>query len=258
MVENALVCDRRVFSGWIPDTGLLADPYGGFMPNQSSMTRTWRLRAGVAGGLCLAAVGVAGVVLGNRVPPLDSWIVAHLYSRPETTPAMIATSISGIGTLFGFAVLLAAAICLLLRHRSRGARLLPRYGILLAACLLTVALQAAFRRSGPPVTAQDWTYPSGHVTVLTALAFTAFVISAYLTPKWRVIVFAGSTTMLVLVSASRMTLGEHYLIDVVAALLATIGAGLLTAAALGLSLRSTARPTPAAVSERPQRRTASG
>ncbi len=189
----------------------------------------WRLRAAVAGGLCLAVVGIAGVALGDRVPPLDSWIAGHLYSRPETTTATIATAVSGVGTLLALAVLLATATGLLRRHRAQGARLLPRYGALLTVCLATVSLQAVFQRPGPPLTAQDWTYPSGHVTVLTALTFTAFAISMSLTPRWRTTVLVGTTVLLVAVAASRITLGEHYLIDVLAALAATTGTGLLGA-----------------------------
>jgi hypothetical protein len=93
-------------------------PYGPFMADQSPLLSTWRLKAAAAGGLCLAAVGIAGVALGDRVPPLDSWIVGHPYSRPETTPAMIATVISGVGTMVGLALLLATASGLLWRLES--------------------------------------------------------------------------------------------------------------------------------------------
>lgn len=207
------------------------------MTDKSLLVRTWRLKAAGGGLFCLGLMVIAGVLLDDRVPPLDSWIVGHLYSRPETTPALIATVISGAGTIVGLGLLLATASGLLWRRRAGGARLLPRHGVLLVACLATVALQAAFRRSGPPVTTQDWTYPSGHVTVLAALAVTAFVISLELTAAWRVTVLAGSVTTLVAVAASRVTLGEHYLLDVVAALFATIGAGLLTVAVLNLRPR---------------------
>ncbi|MFI0405914.1 phosphatase PAP2 family protein [Actinomadura sp. 3N508] len=208
------------------------------MTERLSLVMTWRLKAAAMGGLCLAAMVTAGIALGDRVPPLDSWIVDHLYSRPETTAAVIATVISGAGTLAGLALLLAAAAGLVWR---RGARLLPRHGLLLVACLATVALQAAFRRPGPPVTSQDWTYPSGHVTVLAALAFTTFVISLELTAAWRATVLVGSVTTLAAVAASRVTLGEHYLVDVVAALFATVGAGLLAVAVLDLRPRRRVR-----------------
>ncbi|WP_158581669.1 phosphatase PAP2 family protein [Actinomadura spongiicola] len=204
-----------------------------------ALPNTWRFKMSVAGGVCLTTMGVAGLALGDRVPPLDSWILGHLYSRPETTPATIATLVSGVGSLLVLALLLAAASTLLWRRRAQGVRLLPRHGVLLAACLATVALQAAFQRSGPPVTAQDWTYPSGHVTILGALAFTALMVSMELTARWRTTVLAVGVTTLVAVSASRVTLGEHYLIDVVGAVLATVGVGLLAAAALNL------RPRPA-------------
>jgi membrane-associated phospholipid phosphatase len=216
-----------------------------FMTHRSPSPDARRLRAAAVGGLCLAAVGIAGAVLGNRVPPLDGWIVGHLYSRPHTAPAVIATVISGVGTLFGLTVLIATVTGLLWRHRARGVRLLPRYGLLLLACLAVLALQAVFQRSGPPVTSQDWTYPSGHVTVLAALIFTAFMISMYLTPAWRVTVLAGGAVMLLLVAAGRVTLGEHYLVDVVAAVPATIGAGLLAAGLSRLPLpRVKAAPNP--------------
>jgi membrane-associated phospholipid phosphatase len=212
------------------------------MTSQSTSPGRWRLGTAAAGGLCLVSTVVAGIALGDRVPPLDSWILDHLYSRPGTAPATVATAISGVGTIVVLAVLLATVTGLLRRYGARGVRLLPRYGALLAICLTTVAMQAAFRRSGPPVTAQDWTYPSGHVTVLSALAFTTFVISAGLTRMWRAVVLASSTTVVVVVAAGRVTLGEHYLVDVVAALFATVGAGLLAIAALGPAPRSGAMP----------------
>ena len=208
------------------------------MTYPQSLNPPWRRRTAVVGGLLIAVVAVAAFVMGDRVPPLDTWIAGNLYSRPETAPAVAATVISGVATLLGFALLLAAAVSLLWRYRGRGAKLLARCGLLLVLCLVTLALQGVFRRSGPPVTAQDWTYPSGHVTVLTALAFTTFAISAYLAPAWRTAVLIAGTTMLVAVSASRVTLGEHYLVDTVAALLATLGVGLLATVVLGLPPRS--------------------
>ncbi|URN09352.1 phosphatase PAP2 family protein [Actinomadura madurae] len=75
------------------------------------------------------------------------------------------------------------------------------------------------------------------MTVLSALTFTAIVISMELSREWRVIVVVGSVVTLVAVSASRITLGEHYLVDVVAALFATIGVGLLAVAAMNLRPR---------------------
>jgi undecaprenyl-diphosphatase len=84
------------------------------------------------------------------------------------------------------------------------------------------------------VTTQDWTYPSGHVTVLTALAFTAFVISGQVGPRVRMAIAAGGIAALILVAAGRVISGEHYLLDVVAAFAAVVGVGLLAAVALRL------------------------
>ncbi|WP_285697076.1 phosphatase PAP2 family protein [Actinomadura sp. NBRC 104412] len=205
------------------------------MKDQSPMPGGRRLKVALVGGLSLAAIWIAGIALGDRVPPLDSWIVGHLYSRPRTVPSAIAAVVSGAGTVIALALLLATVSDLLRRRRAQGARLLARHAALLTACLATMALQAVFQRPGPPVTAQDWTYPSGHVTLLTALAFTAFMISRELTAAWRATVLVASTATLVAVSAGRVTLGEHYLLDVVAAVLATLGVGLITVAVLNLT-----------------------
>jgi len=204
------------------------------MTRESPSTASERLGTVAIGGALLAGVTLAAVLLNGRVPPLDTWILAHLYSRPGTAWAGVATAISGAGTLVAVAVSLAAVGGLLWRRHDRAAGLLARHGVVLSACLATVLLQAVFQRSGPSVSGQDWTYPSGHVTVLTALGFTTLMVCRSLTARWRAVAAGGMASMLLLVAASRVTLGEHFLVDVVAALLATVGAGLLAAVPLGL------------------------
>jgi membrane-associated phospholipid phosphatase len=92
--------------------------------------------------------------------------------------------------------------------------------------MAVIGLQTVFQRSGPPVKADDWTYPSGHAVFVVAFALTAVLISR------SAKVLALISGLVVLVSASRLVLGEHYLVDVVAGIAATTGIGLLAAAAL--------------------------
>ncbi|WP_433328589.1 phosphatase PAP2 family protein [Spirillospora sp. CA-294931] len=181
----------------------------------------------LAGGLGLGAVLVAGALLGDRVPPLDAWVADHLYAESGFW-ADAAVAVSGAGTILAVVAVLAAAVALWWRERS--AVLVARCAAVLAACLGTLVLQTVFQRSGPPVTEQDWTYPSGHVVVMTALGFTAVMIARRLPPLWRGVVVPGAAVMIALVGASRVVLGEHYLVDVVAALVATAGVGLLASA----------------------------
>ena len=91
-----------------------------------------------------------------------------------------------------------------------------------------------FQRPGPPVTATDWTYPSGHAVVVTAAALTTVLMSRMLSRSWRVLVVSTAVGAVPLVSASRVLSGEHYLVDVVAAVAVTVGVGLLVAAVLRL------------------------
>ncbi|MFG1793667.1 phosphatase PAP2 family protein [Nocardia sp. NPDC049149] len=186
------------------------------------------------GGSFLALVMLAGVLLRDRVPPLDSWIVDHLYSAPGTARATLATTISGAGSVFGLVVLLSVVGGIWWRLRGAATGLLLRSGALLATCSSTVVLQTVFQRPGPAVTDQDWTYPSGHIVLLAALGGTAVLLSRSLSATWRNAVAGSLIVMIGLVAASRMTLGEHWLIDVVAALVVTVGSGLVAAIALRL------------------------
>ncbi len=184
-------------------------------------------------GACLVAAALlAGLLIRDAVPPLDAWIVGNLYQPPDTVASAVATAISGACTLIGVGTLL-VGLALVWRHGSFG--LLLRHLVVLAACAATVFLQVVFRRPGPPQTDQDWTYPSGHVIVITALACTA-VLAARSVPGLRprpVLALAGAAVLLV--AASRVVLAEHWLLDVAGAAAATTGIGLIAAFAVRLT-----------------------
>ncbi|MBF9132354.1 phosphatase PAP2 family protein [Plantactinospora sp. S1510] len=188
----------------------------------------------VAGTTAVAAVLLAGGLMHDRVPPLDAWILANLYAPADGGLAGLATVVSGAGTLATLAMLLIAFGQLVVRGRRRAVGYAIRHLVLLVGCLTPMLLQAVFQRPGPPVVATDWTYPSGHAVVVTAAALTTVLVSRPLSRGWRVPTAATAVTAVLLVAASRVLLGEHYLIDVVAAVLVTVGVGLLLAAALRL------------------------
>ncbi|MEO3748201.1 phosphatase PAP2 family protein [Plantactinospora sp. B5E13] len=181
-----------------------------------------------------ATVSLVGVLLGDDVPPLDAWLLSHLYADPGVPVAAVATVVSGVGTLAALALLLVVAGRLLWRDRRRAAGPLARHLLLLLGSASALLLQVVFQRPGPPVAAADWTYPSGHAVVVTAAALTAVLLAWRLGPGWRRPVLTVAVGAVLLVSASRVLLGEHYLIDVVAAVTATTGVGLLLASVLRL------------------------
>ncbi|MEE6263062.1 phosphatase PAP2 family protein [Plantactinospora sonchi] len=193
-----------------------------------------RRAALLTGAAALATVSLVGVLLGDDVPPLDAWLLHHLYAGPGAATAAVATAISGAGTLAALALLLVVTGRLLWRERRRAVGSIARHLVLLAGSATTLLLQVVFQRPGPPVAAADWTYPSGHAVVVTAAALTAVLLAWPLSTRWRRPVLTIGVGAVLLVSASRVLLGEHYLIDVVAAVTATAGVGLLLATVLRL------------------------
>ncbi|SDK92969.1 undecaprenyl-diphosphatase [Glycomyces sambucus] len=202
-----------------------------------------RLRTAAIGAACVAAVLLTAIALGDRALPLDLWIVDNLYAAPDSTLGTVAAAVSGLGTLAGAGILIAETAVRLRRERRRALGPLLKAGAVLVLCVAAIGLQALFQRSGPAVTDQDWTYPSGHVTLLAAIAFTAAVVSAHRSRAGRTAVLATGGALVAAVAAGRVVSGEHYLIDVVAAAVAVLGIGLLAGAALGL-VPNAARPRP--------------
>jgi membrane-associated phospholipid phosphatase len=184
--------------------------------------------------MCLAAVIAAGVLLRSVALPLDVWIVDNLYLAPGTAGAGVATAISAVGTLACMAALLAGAVMV---WRRRGAGLVLRASLMGVLCGSVMALQPLILRPGPPLQPQAGTYPSGHATVVTAIVFTAIVLYGSLGRGWRSVAVVAGGFAVVLVSASRVVLAEHWLVDVVAAAVATVGVGLVAMTALRVRAR---------------------
>jgi undecaprenyl-diphosphatase len=186
----------------------------------------WKLLTGLA---CVAAAGIAGWLLRDVIPPVDLWVATHLYDpSPPIYPA-----VSGLGTFVALGMVL---ILLAVVWRRQGLRIgeLLRYAALLACCLATALLQAVFQRPGPPQHEPDWTYPSGHVVVITAFAVTAVAIASSVSARWARIATLVGVAAICLVAVSRVIVAQHWLVDVVAAALATIGVGVVAATVMRL------------------------
>ncbi|WP_163507409.1 phosphatase PAP2 family protein [Fodinicola acaciae] len=190
----------------------------------------WKLLAGLA---CVAVAGVAGWLLQDVVPPVDLWIATRLY---DPSPA-IYPAIGGLGTLVALGLVLLLLAVVWRRHGLRPGALL-RYAALLACCLATALLQVVFQRPGPPQHEPDWTYPSGHVVVITALAVTAVAIASSVSVRWAGIATAVGVIAILLVSVSRVVVAQHWLVDVVAAALATVGVGVVAATVMRLPAKA--------------------
>ncbi|WNV83515.1 phosphatase PAP2 family protein [Umezawaea sp. Da 62-37] len=181
-------------------------------------------------GVLLVGVSTAlGVFVRDEVPALDVRFNAFdpLHTRPLTYVAeWISFVLSpGLATI----VLLGVAV------RSWLAKdfLLFRIGVLLGLCWCTVLVRYAYRRVRP-IDFPKWSYPSGHVTAVTALAFTSVVACAWLARRWVRVVAALAVTAVALTAVSRVVLRMHWFTDTAGAVTAVVGVGLLSGLALGL------------------------
>jgi membrane-associated phospholipid phosphatase len=204
------------------------------MPDMDSKSGHRRLILALAGLVGVEAVVLVGLLLRGVTPPADAWIVHHLYAAPGSPVAAVATAVSGVGTLVGLAALLVGAVLVWWRGRARSVGLLLRVLVVTVASGSVLLLQNLILRPGPPQQPQLGTYPSGHATVMTALVLAGVLLYGTLGTAWRRGALIGGGAAIVLVSASRMVLAEHWLIDIMAAIVATTCVGLVAAAALRL------------------------
>lgn len=189
-----------------------------------------------AGSATLAATAAAFAVVydavldGNGVAavdrPVHDWLAAH--REPTVTTAMrVVTDFGGTPVLIAVAVLVAA----LAGRRARSWR--PVLLVAVTACgstLITVAGKAAVHRGRPSVgeaaaAAGGYSFPSGHSLNSSAVYGIATVLVWQLARRRRTKVWstAGTVLLVLLIGASRMYLGVHWLTDVLAAYALALG-----------------------------------
>lgn len=145
------------------------------------------------------------------------WMTTH-RSAMITGPAIAITDAGGpVGT-----VVLAVVVGVLLARRARSwTPMIVLIGTVGAASAACAAVKALVGRGRPPIATQvlletDHSFPSGHVTGTIALFGMIAVLLGYGRPaarRWALVLLAGAVT--VVVAATRLYLGEHWLTDVV-------------------------------------------
>jgi membrane-associated phospholipid phosphatase len=186
----------------------------------------------VGGGAAICAAAVLGVTVRDRWSPLDTWFVRE-FRLPVDAPVIEAAA--GAGVLLAVAGLVLAVAAALRRPAVRAR--LWQHAVLLAACSAVAGAQVLFQRPGPPGAGQDWTYPSGHAAVITAVAVTAVVLCRRSAPAWARAMLLVEVLAVAVTTASRVALGEHFPTDVVGAMVAVLGVGLVVTALIDIRER---------------------
>jgi membrane-associated phospholipid phosphatase len=193
-----------------------------------------RARLLVVGAAAIAAAAVLGAVVRDHWSPLDTWVVRE-FRLPLDAP--LVEAVAGMGALLAVAGL-GIAVAAALRRPTVRARLW-HHAVLLAACVAVAGTQVFFQRPGPPGAGQDWTYPSGHAAVVTAIAVTAVVLCRRSAPAWARSVLIAEVLAVAVTTASRVALGEHFPTDVVGAVAGVVGVGLVVTALIDTALIDT-------------------
>ncbi|GAB2645448.1 phosphatase PAP2 family protein [Prescottella soli] len=208
-----------------------------------------------AGGLALAfsvlAVQVddAGWLTGQD-GPVTSWFVAHRTSTLDG----VAVAVTNLGSPAA-TVALAVAVAGLLAWRARSP--IPAVvliGTVGAASAASTVLKVLIGRDRPSAAVQtivetDHSFPSGHVTgTATLLAMIVVIAAAGCSRRVRAVLAVVVALVVVLVAATRVYLGVHWLTDVIGgALLAAFFATLGSAALHELTERARSRQHPQGV-----------
>ncbi|OHA90578.1 MAG: hypothetical protein A2832_01115 [Candidatus Zambryskibacteria bacterium RIFCSPHIGHO2_01_FULL_44_22b] len=188
------------------------------------MTPTWAkniifLLVYMISGLVLVII-IEGLLTGTALTPLNTAIESFVsyLRRPFTT-----TLIVGITKLGNASVLLSAtaliAVLLIMRRRYYDAALFVAAMILSVLSLSVLKNTFQIARPGAGMIETDgWSFPSGHATIATAfffmLSYTFFRKLKSVVAKTFLI--TGSVVATLLICFSRLYLGAHWTLDVLA------------------------------------------
>jgi membrane-associated phospholipid phosphatase len=178
--------------------------------------------------LALASV-VLGLTVRHQPPAVDEGL---RQGAVELGPGFAhASTVVGFVLSPGLATI--ALLSLALRALLAKDPLLARCAVLLAVCWSTLFARYWYQRVRP-VEFPKWAYPSGHVTAVTAVAFTGVVLCAWLARRYLRLAVVSACVVVAVTAASRVVLEMHWFTDTVGAVLAVVGVGLVVARALRL------------------------
>ncbi|MEA1798296.1 MULTISPECIES: phosphatase PAP2 family protein [Rhodococcus] len=173
-----------------------------------------------------------GWLTGADAATLD-WSLAHQFGGLTS----VAVVITEVATPVGLAVIAVATAALVSWRRRSWAPGMLIVGTVVAAAAASTLTTMIVRRSRPEaaaelVTGVDWTYPSGHVTGIVALAGALWVVygARVRTTSVRVGVGAAVVFVVTVVAGAGLYLGVCWLTDVFAGVL--LGAAVATAASV--------------------------
>ncbi|WP_086825260.1 phosphatase PAP2 family protein [Allokutzneria sp. NRRL B-24872] len=199
------------------------------------MTAPSRPLLATVGGVLFAACVVLGSLVDTHPPSIDVWFVEAFRGEHDE---LLGRIIKPVTDVFGPALALTLMVTLVfgfgyytgVGDRAR-AGVVVRAALVLGLSWAVVQLKAVFTRTRPRVFPGE-SFPSGHVTAVTAVAVTVVVLivwSGRELARW----LPGALAFVVLLAAScRVMLGVHYLTDVIGAFMGALGVGLLVSAAV--------------------------
>ena len=170
-------------------------------------------------GLVLVII-IEGLVSGTELTPLNTAIenIVSYFRTPTITTLIVFATKIGTPSVFLSATAL-ISILLVMRGRYYDAALFA-VALMLSVVSLSV-LKNTFQIVRPGtdlINVDGWSFPSGHATVATAfffmISYTFF--SKVKTPLKKTLLISGSVVATLLVCFSRLYLGAHWTLDVLA------------------------------------------
>ena len=152
-------------------------------------------------------------------PRLHAWTVTH---RTGTLTAFF-RGVTWLGAGVVTVPVLAVAAAFLARRRRSWVPVLDVVLVYGGTVILHAVVAELVHRPRPPAadwlsSASGWAFPSGHTTqAVAAWGILALLLAVGTTPRLRQLIAGTATAVAVLVGASRVYLGVHWLTDVLAA-----------------------------------------
>ncbi|MBA0047291.1 phosphatase PAP2 family protein [Mycobacteroides sp. LB1] len=177
-----------------------------------------------------------------------AWMVIH--RRSWLTSAAVDVTDIGSPSAISVATVIATLAIWRSTHSMRTAATVA-VAVVSAFCLAAVTKWAVGEHR-PPSSAQlvaetGWSFPSGHVTGTTALVGMLAVVIAHHHSGWRrLATLLTAVIAVMLVASSRLYLGDHWMVDVLAAIVLSTSVVTIAAAALNPTGTRTRSPYPIA------------
>jgi undecaprenyl-diphosphatase len=170
-------------------------------------------------GLVLVII-IEGLLSGNELTPLNTAIESLIVEVRTPILTSFLVFITKIGNPFIFAcVAVFLAVLMILKKQTHDAMLFLI--TLIVAVLSLTILKNIFQISRPVsdiISTTEWSFPSGHATVATTFFFmlTYLFFKRMRTNLQKTLLIVGSVLGILLVCFSRLYLGAHWTLDVLA------------------------------------------